>query len=510
MKRTEFIQLLGFTAASVSLKPYRKSWPGWKNDRLVASPLMAGEVSPHQVILQTRLCEQKLIPEKKYDTAREIIDTEIQGVPGEARFEIADNKEFENSKLASWQKAILDHDYMVKQRFQKLKNDTTYYYRIHFKNQNTNEQVSEIGEFKTLPGENSNRPTRFVISSCLNFGRFFLGHHFGQDANPESWQQPYEGSDRTLGYPGLKAIKDVNPDFWVQTGDNVYYDQPPNFKATTKSELRAKWHRQMGLSRMHDLLKRIPVFWMKDDHDFRFDDADNSNPHRQPSSELGMETFREQVPVALFDSKNKPTYRTYKVNDLLQIWMTEGRDYRSPNSDNDGPGKTIWGKEQNEWLRNTLLKSDATFKILIVPSPLIGPDDARKHDNHVDYGGFQYERDQFFRWLDTHNFQNKNFYIITGDRHWQYHSMHPLGFEEFGTGTLVTQNSRIGRESGDPASTDPLGLIKQPYIQNPPTGGFIQIDVNKPDKNMNATLQLHFIDEYGNELNRIEKRLDSN
>ncbi len=40
------------------------------------------------------------------------------------------------------------------------------------------------------------------------------------------------------------------------------------------------------------------------------------------------------------------TYRTIRWGKGLQIWMVEGRLYRSPNTMEDGLQKTIWGKEQ--------------------------------------------------------------------------------------------------------------------------------------------------------------------
>jgi len=58
------------------------------------------------------------------------------------------------------------------------------------------------------------------------------------------------------------------------------------------------------------------------------------------------------------------------VNEYLQIWLVEGRDFRSPNTITDCPDKSIWGKEQKEWLKKTLLESDAIFKLLISPTPI--------------------------------------------------------------------------------------------------------------------------------------------
>ena len=91
--------------------------------------------------------------------------------------------------------------------------------------------------------------------------------------------------------------------------------------------------------------------------------------------------------------------------------------------------------------------------------------------------GFQFERDAFFDWLEENDFLDKHFYIISGDRHWQYHSIHPRGFEEFSTGALVDANSRLGRYLGDPESNDPDALIEQPFTSPEPTGGFLEVTV---------------------------------
>lgn len=200
------------------------------------------------------------------------------------------------------------------------------------------------------------------------------------------------------------------------------------------------------------------------------------------------------------------TYRTHRVSRDLQVWFPENRMYRSPNAMPDGPGKTIWGEEQKAWLKQTLADSDATFKLLISPTPMVGPDDKRKTDNHTNIGGFRHERDEFFAWLKKTGLAKGNFYLVCGDRHWQYHAVHPGGVEEFSCGALVDANSRPGRKAGDPASTDPEGLIEQPYLQDPPSGGFLLIESTPADQDGPAALSFHFHDERGRILYEHTKR----
>jgi alkaline phosphatase/alkaline phosphatase D len=183
-----------------------------------------------------------------------------------------------------------------------------------------------------------------------------------------------------------------------------------------------------------------------------------------------------------------------------------------------GPEKSLWGVEQREWLKRTLLESDAAFKILVSAGPIVGPDDAKqagkvygdhdelKRDNHSDPHGFQYERDEFFSWLLENDFLDKHFYMVCGDRHWQYHSIHPTGFEEFSSGALVDANSRLGRNPGDPDSTDPEALIKQPFTSQEPSGGFLRITVTPGPE---PKLVFGFHDEKGELLYQVEKAAQS-
>jgi alkaline phosphatase/alkaline phosphatase D len=268
--------------------------------------------------------------------------------------------------------------------------------------------------------------------------------------------------------------------------------------------MRRKWHEQFVQTRYVDLFGRVATYWEKDDHDHRFNDCDRTGT-RLPLSDLGIETFREQVPVTDPGDPAAVTYRTHRVSRDLQIWLLEGRDYRSPNKAPDGPGKTIWGQGQREWLQQTLLDSDAAFKIIISPTPMVGPDDAYKKDNHTNPQGFRHEGQAFFSWLKQHHFLDNGLYLVCGDRHWQYHSIHPEGVEEFSCGALVDANARIGRSPGDPKSTDPDALIKQPYTQTKPSGGFLNVQVQRDPGQDSAHCQFRFFDEKGSLLHETRK-----
>ncbi|MEQ9070688.1 MAG: alkaline phosphatase, partial [Gimesia chilikensis] len=119
--------------------------------------------------------------------------------------------------------------------------------------------------------------------------------------------------------------------------------------------------------------------------------------------------------------------------------------------------------------------------------------------------GFRHERDSFFQWIKDQKLDQNGFYIVCGDRHWQYHSIHPTGVEEFSTGALVDANSRLGVAPGNKKGTDPEGLVKQPYTSNPASGGFLYVKVTPEKEDSKALLQFLFYDEQGKLLHQVDK-----
>jgi alkaline phosphatase/alkaline phosphatase D len=460
--------------------------------------LMAGEATATSVILQARLTRRK--------------DLDQGYLPGQAGigwFEIDTDPQFQAPRTSGQIMALPDKDFILKHQFSDLEPGTDYYYRLRYGTDENNGRYSDTATFRTLPGAGSHADVSFVAVTGMNYYHFTFGKYERTAA--------YAGEDRDLGYPALSAIKAIGPDYFIGTGDNVYFDHPNtrNFEravqegkdphpgyfdgreVTDEAGMRRKYHLQFAQPRFRDLFAGLATYWEKDDHDYRINDSDPFTDF-PISHELGISNFKEQLPVTPPSNPEALTYRTHRMNKDLQIWLLEGRDYRSANNMPDGPDKTLWGEEQLKWLKSTLQDSDATFRIIVSPTPLVGPDDAYKTDNHVNHDGFRHEGDAFHTWLRDSGLIDNNLYLVCGDRHWQYHALHPSGVEEFSTGALVDNNSRAGRLPGDPKSTDPDGLIRQFYVQGTAaeaSGGFLHVSVRRNGGLPTATFG--FYDENG-------------
>lgn len=437
-----------------------------------ASHEIAGEVTSEGVILQSRLSDP-------------------QGQYWNVHFELSRARDFANSIKTGPKAALPEHDFVVKEKISNLIPATRYYYRSVWSSIQKSPSIqSQTHTFKTLPGALLDQDINFSVVACMNYDYFKRGRF---------WQEvlsPYYDPNKRLGYPALNAISGLKPDFLVAMGDNVYYDPNLAWPARTRTQMRIKWREQLSQTRFVQLFSETPIYWLMDDHDFRFDNA-NPGISRGPSPELGAAVFSEQLPI--FGPDDGPIfYRTHRVSRALQMWILDNRTLRSANHLPDGPGKSIWGKEQLEWLKRSLLESDAPFKIIFSSTPLIGPDRFPTQDNHTN--GFRFERRTFFKWLKENNFDRKNLYFVVGDSHWKYHSEDPLGFEEFSTGSLDSSNALRGIKPGDPNSTDPAGEIKQPYIDSTPLGGFLRVSVGS------GVLEFSFYDSRGTKLYSASRR----
>jgi alkaline phosphatase/alkaline phosphatase D len=433
---------------------------------------MAGEPGPDRVLLQSRLTASDRLNEHRG----------ITGAPGVARFIVDRGTDGGATIRTPWATAEAANDFIVRQLVTGLASDTQYRYRLEIGRDETQTEMGPARWFRTLPGARSASRLSFLIFNCMGWGQYMDG--YGN-------RKPYGGADKLEGYPTLQKMQAyADSHFVIGAGDLVYYDTPKQAIARTLPELRIKWQQQFSMPRLVQFVGSIGAYWMKDDHDFRYDDADRTGT-REPSPELGIRVFKEQMPVVPREDFNRPTYRTVRANAAVQLWFLEGRDYRSPNTMEDGPAKTIWGLEQKEWLKRTLRESDAVWKLIITPTPIVGPDMDKKRDNHTNSGGFRHEGTQFFAWLTESGV--RNVVLFTGDRHWRYHSVHPSGVSEFACGSL---NGEIG--VGDPprpgteGSTDPKGLVDQKFVSSEQDGGFLRVVVET-----NASLRVEIIKQAG-------------
>lgn len=303
-----------------------------------------------------------------------------------------------------WSAVETEKNYTKQWELSGLTAGTRYVILLESRNKGDKRVFTSLrGSFQTPPDKATRTDMKFCVVTCHDYIR----------------------RDDSLGGHNIYPSMDVlDPDFLIHTGDIEYYDKE-NPWSMTEELMRFKWDRIFALPFQRDFYNSHTTYFMKDDHDVLRNDCHPGDTYGSVSFKRGLEIFdKEQFP-----SNEKP-YKTIRWGHDLQIWIMEGRNYRTSNHLPDGPDKTIWGKEQKEWLFKTLQQSDATFKLVVSSSPIIGPDRKNKNDNYSN-ASYKTEGDEIRSFING----LKNVFLINGDRHWQYVSQ-PEGTNlwEFSTG----------------------------------------------------------------------------
>jgi alkaline phosphatase D len=422
----------------------------------VGSGAKAGEVTDRTAIVHVRLTA----------TPGQDANGLIPGREGQARLHYAADEGLRFDTTTFWEVAKPEADWSIQFQLRDLKPATRYFYRVEYRTAAAApSETSELFSFVTAPAPDQRAPVKFHLTTC-------------QDLNGSGTYVP------------MTAQK---PDFCISDGDNVYYDgqgQARNVAAAWRA-----YQQMFGLQPMKDYYRHVGAYFLKDDHDYRFNDCDpymkgvwvnvgknDSNARYTETKgnrklDVNWMTHEEGVRVfrQVFPASAKP-YRTFRWGKGIQLWLLENREFRSPNEMPDGPEKTIWGQEQKPWLKETLLDSDADYRIIVSPNPIMGPDRLLKGDNQANLNGFWHEGQVFLDWLKENRLTNV--ILMNGDRHWQYHS-------------IDKRNGRATHEfSCGPTCDEHIQPVPPPYegIDRPYSasrGGFLTMTY-QPDRTLSC------------------------
>ena len=295
-------------------------------------------------------------------------DTELrlQVRAGSQRWKSADRSEAEPSAHV-----VLDD----------LEPDTEYRYRFVGGGPMRRAQIE--GRFRTAPAADADALPVFVFGGDLG-GQGFCRH-----------------IDR--GYDVFSHMLAIEPDALVANGDMIYADAicpadhpdgwpnlPGDFPSVvdvdwTGDELRgvidAHWAYNRVDPHVREFMARVPVYVQWDDHEVinDFGAGWESWPH-QPDKpgypqlvEAGRDALFDWNPIARNADEPNRIYRSFRWGRHLELFLVDARSYRSPNARPDGPGKTLLGAAQREWLVEQVLESDATWKVISSDVPLTLP-----------------------------------------------------------------------------------------------------------------------------------------
>jgi alkaline phosphatase D len=294
-----------------------------------------------------------------------------------------------------------------------LEPETTYRYKLG----------STRGSFETAPEDHD--PARVRLA----FGGDVAGQNVCRDAGE--------------GFPIMDTIRKLRPDVFVGLGDMIYADNacdpvgrysnaqvPGPGAAADLSAFWAHWRYNRADSASQRLLASTGYVGVWDDHevvnDFGPLSDTRSTPPYTPGVHLlpiGLDAFIDYTPIAIAPNTPKRLYRALRWGKHLELFVLDTRQYRDANSASDSPDrpKTMLGREQLTWLKESLASSDATWKVIVSSVPMsiptgFPPSGGRDGWANFDQTtGFEQELLDILRFMESRGIENTIW--ITTDVH---------------------------------------------------------------------------------------------
>ena len=304
--------------------------------------------------------------------------------PARMMVEYAFNEQFAQSRLIRGPYALEASDFTARQDLTGLPEGKDIYVKVWFEDLTNARNKSEpvTGHFHTIGKRDD---IRFV---------------WGGDTAGQGW-----GINEAFG--GMKiyeTMRQVEPQFFIHSGDNVYSDGPilpsqaaengqiwnnivtPEVSkvAETLDEFRGRYKYNLLDDNLRRFNAEVPMISQWDDHevvnnwsDAKDLSADSRYTEKNVPTLIARATkaFLEYAPMRP-NGADEPerVYRKLSYGKLLDVFVLDMRSYRGPNTGNlqteAGPDTVFLGETQLNWLKHELKHSKATWKVISADMPI--------------------------------------------------------------------------------------------------------------------------------------------
>ncbi|AHG01979.1 alkaline phosphatase (plasmid) [Halostagnicola larsenii XH-48] len=308
--------------------------------------------------------------------------------PSRLYVEIATDETFSDVRTVRGPAALSVTDYTARVDLKGLPRGEQVFYRVVFDRLNKPGSYTDAvsGSFRTPPAQSEQAgDLRFL---------------WGGDVAGQGWGiDPEHG-----GMKIFETMADLDPDFFIHSGDAVYADGPlqktvefdngENWTnivteakrdvADTLAEFRGNYLYNFLDEHYREFVAEVPVIAQWDDHEVTNNwypgEILSEEPHDVKSVDLlaarGQRAFLEYMPVRS-DSHHATRdehYDTFDYGPLVDVFRLDLRSYRGPNIatlDEERSSETaILGEKQLAWLKESIADSDATWKVIASDMPI--------------------------------------------------------------------------------------------------------------------------------------------
>ena len=304
--------------------------------------------------------------------------------PARLMVEVATTDSFKNARRLRGPAAIETSDFTASMDLTDLPAGQDVFYRLQWQDLADVNLLSEptVGHFRTGPADK--RDINFV----------WTGDTCGQ------------GWGINLDWGGLRCYQtmlDNRPDFFIHSGDNIYADGPIQSEVTlpdgslwknvtteekskvaeTLAEFRGCYKYNLMDENVKRMNAEVPVFSQWDDHEvlnnwYPGEMLISDDRYKVKSASLlasrAQRAFLEYMPIRPTLNDPERIYRKVSYGPMLDIFFVDMRSYRGPNSANRQVTRSaetdFLGAEQLKWLKQELLASKATWKVIAADMPI--------------------------------------------------------------------------------------------------------------------------------------------
>ncbi len=375
--------------------------------------------------------------------------------------------------------------------------DTLYYYLVWFSPTSDSATIgskgslSSVSKLDSIIGSFRTAPSNLINSNSNSTNKRTISFIIGGDLGGQNYCRR-DGTSGIQGYPIFSIMQSLSPDFFIFNGDQIYGDNAcsangpanvtgwknieGNFPSVTDTNVN--WNNQTQVQDVYNkhweynradphlqgLLRNTSLYSQADDHEVVNDYGGNwsywtnTTKNRTGFSNVakaGINSFFNFSPIDRNKDEPNRIYRSFHWGKALDLFIVDMHSYRSRNDLPDTPqnNKTLLGRDQLNWLEQSLLNSTATWKVISADVPTTIPNCFNKQlgcDNWASNGTsstfektFTRERSDFLKFLDDHEI--KNVVVVATDVHFPTnilvkddpnHDGHKLTYYELVSGPL--------------------------------------------------------------------------
>ena len=216
-----------------------------------------------------------------------------------------------------------------------------------------------------------------------------------------------------------ETMRRAQPDFFIHNGDNIYADGPipaevkladnslwknittpeKSKVAETLDEFRGAYRYNLLDANLRRFNAEVPQIWQWDDHEV----MNNWSPGKDLSQDprytekrvpilvsRAARAFLDYAPMRPSNEEMERVYRRIPYGPSLDVFVIDMRSYRGANGYNRqaaaGEDTAYLGREQIRWLKQGLLASTATWKVIASDMPLgITVEDGKDSEGRMKY-----------------------------------------------------------------------------------------------------------------------------